>query len=101
MPVCLSSVRTVKEVARSTNASCASRKFGAAQGSKLFFQTNRKGRWTCRPCLNLVNQIRCDVHLCAGTLRTRESESQHRQGLILPRSGSPSFVAMVQSADEG
>src|SRR5436190_11537317 len=59
---------------------CASRKFGAAQGSKLFLQTNRKGRWACGPCLNLVNQIRCDVHLCASTLRTRKSESQYRQG---------------------
>ena len=83
------------------NAYCASRKFGAAQGSKAFFQMNRKGRWACGPCLNLVNQIRCDAHLCASTLRTRESESQYRQGLILARSGSPSFVAVVQSADEG
>src|SRR6267378_3741352 len=58
---------------------CASRKFGAAQGSKLFFQTNRKGRWACGPSLNLGNQIRCDVHLCASTLRTRKSESQYRQ----------------------
>jgi hypothetical protein len=78
-----------------------SRKFGAAQASKLFFQMNRKGRWACGPCLNLVNPIRCDSHLCASTLRTRKSESQCRQGLILPRSGSPSFVAVVQSADEG
>src|SRR6267154_4166529 len=78
---------------------CASRKFGAAQGSKLFFQTNRKDRWACGPCLNLVNQIRCDVHLCATTLRTRKSESKCGQGLILARSGSPSFVAVVQSAD--
>jgi hypothetical protein len=54
-----------------------------------------------RPCLSLVNQIRCDVHLCASTLLTRKSESQYRQGLILARSGSPSFVAVVQSADEG
>jgi len=38
---------------------CASRKFGAAQGEKLFFQ----GRWACGPCLNLVNQIRCDAHV--------------------------------------
>ena len=80
---------------------CASRKFGASQRSKLFFQMNRKGRWACGPCLNLVNQIRCDAHLCASTLRARKSESQCRQGLILPRSGSPSFVAVVQSADEG
>jgi hypothetical protein len=78
---------------------CASRKFGAAQGSKLFFQTNRKGRWACGPCLNLVNQIRCDAHPCASTLRTRESESQYRQGLIPARSGSPSFVAVVQPTD--
>ena len=41
----------------------ASRKFGAAQGSKVFFQMNRKGRWACGPCLNLVNQIRCDAHV--------------------------------------
>ena len=60
-------------------AGCASRKFGAAQGSKLFFQMTRKGRWACEPSLNLVNQIRCDVHLCASTLRTRKSESQYRQ----------------------
>src|SRR5467141_2080978 len=80
---------------------CASRKFGAAQGSKVFFQMNRKGRWACGPCLNLVNQIRCDAHVRASTLRTRKSESQYRQGLILARSGSPSFVAVVQSADEG
>jgi len=73
----------------------------ALVGTFLFFQMNRKGRWACGPCLNLVNQIRCDVHLCTGTLRTRKSESQHRQGLILARSGSPSFVAVVQSADEG
>src|SRR5207249_5749777 len=80
---------------------CASRKFGAAEGSKVFFQMNRKGRWACGPCLNLVNQIRCDVHLCASTLRTRKSERQYRQGLLLARSGSPSFVTVVQSADEG
>src|SRR5260370_16748939 len=55
-------------------------KIRSAQGSKLFFQTNRKGRWACGPCLNLVNQIRCDVHLCASTLLTRKSESQYRQG---------------------
>jgi hypothetical protein len=42
---------------------CASRKFGAVQRSKLFFQSNRKGRWACGPCLNLVNQIRCDAHV--------------------------------------
>ena len=78
----------------------ASRKFGAAQGSKLFFQTNRNGR-RCEPCLNLVNQIRCDAQLCANTLRTRESESQSGQGLIQARSGSPSFVAVVQPADAG
>src|SRR5439155_8974489 len=38
-------------------------KIRSAQGSKLFFQTNRKGRWACGPCLNLVNQIRCDGHV--------------------------------------
>ena len=38
-------------------------KIRSAQGSKLFFQTNRKGRWACGPCLNLVNQIRCDAHV--------------------------------------
>ncbi len=42
---------------------CASRKFGVAQGSKLFFQANRKGRWACGLSLNLGNQIRCDVHV--------------------------------------
>src|SRR5713226_1363709 len=31
------------------NENCASRKFGAAQGSKVFFQINRKGRWACGP----------------------------------------------------
>src|SRR5882762_9614404 len=55
-------------------------KIRSAQGSKSFLQTNRKGRWACGPCLNLVNQIRCDVHLCASTLRTRKSERQYRQG---------------------
>src|SRR5437879_8986397 len=42
---------------------CACRKFGAAQGSIVFFQMNRKGRWACGPSLNLVNQIRCDAHV--------------------------------------
>ena len=51
------------------------------------------------PCLNQVNQIRCDAHLCASTLWTRKSERQYGQGLILARSGSPSFAAVVQSAD--
>src|SRR6266566_1124281 len=41
-----------------TVADCASRKFGAAQGTKVFFEMNRKGRWACGPCLNLVNQSR-------------------------------------------
>ena len=31
----------------------------------------------------------------------RKSQGQYRQGLILARSGSPSFVAVVKSADEG
>jgi hypothetical protein len=66
----------------------ASRKFGTTRGSKLFFQTNRKGRWASGPCLNLVNQIRCDVQLCASTLRTRKSESQYRQGLTGKRDGA-------------
>jgi len=35
------------------------------RGSKAFFQMNRKGRWACGPCLNLVNQIRCDAHVRA------------------------------------
>ena len=91
----------IRPKSRKIGRICASRKFGAAQGSKLFFQMTRKGRWACGPSLNLVNQIRCDVHLCASTLRTRKSESQYRQGLILARSGSPSFVAVVQSADKG
>ena len=82
------------------SADCASRKFGAAQGSKVFFQMNRKGRWACGPCLNQVNQFAV-MRTCARTLLTRKSESQYRQGLILARSGSPSFVAVVQSADEG
>src|SRR6266566_9518206 len=83
-----------------TVADCASRKFGAAQGSNVFFQMNRKGRWACGPCLNLVTKFAV-MRTCASTLRTRKSESQYRQGLILARSGSPSFVAIVQSADEG
>src|SRR6266566_1124284 len=40
-----------------TVADCASRKFGAAQGSKVFFQMNRKGRWACGPCSTLVHKI--------------------------------------------
>src|SRR5882762_6242962 len=52
-----------RTIANMPRCNFASRKFGAAQGSKLFFQTNRKGRWACGPCLNLVNQIRCDAHV--------------------------------------
>jgi len=46
---------------------------------EVFSQMNRKGRWACGPCLNLVNKFRCDAHV-RDTLRL-ESRKANTAGI--------------------